>query len=118
MNRLERFINGLDFSRDDDVKEYVNRVIKTAISLDAYNLLGALSLIEEEIDFDSVNEASFTVYPSSKAKGMLQELLDAQLIDRKGNQILWTYTQIRDAVFEDEPTKHKFAELYYTKKME
>ena len=108
IEKLESFKEGLDFSQDDDVKEYMNRVIKSGISLKAYNLLKDLSVIEEEIDRDSIYEASR--YPLREEMG---ELIDASMIERIGNKIVWKYSQIKETIFEDNPKRHGLAAAYY-----
>nr|MDO8083118.1 DUF4062 domain-containing protein [Candidatus Freyarchaeota archaeon] len=115
IKKLERFKERLDFSRNDDVKEYMNRVIKSGISPEAYNLLKDLSVIEEEIDRDIIYESYSAVYSLKKEKFL--ELRDAYLIEGRGDNFVWLYNQIKEAVFEDIPERHKLAAEYYRIKL-
>jgi tetratricopeptide (TPR) repeat protein len=112
VQRLAGFKEGLDFSRDDDVKEYMNRVIKSGISAEAYELLENLSVIEENLDVDSILDVS----PEIRIR--IGELVDASILERKGSKYQWKYHQIREAVFEDSSERHRLAMQYYKKKLD
>ncbi len=103
VKRLKRFKEGLDFSQDEDVKEYMKRVIESGISPEAYEFLKDLSAIEEEIEEERLYEA-LSGFPYSKE--ILGKLFDASIMERVGNTIVWKYSQIREAVFEDVPERH------------
>nr|MDO8099672.1 DUF4062 domain-containing protein [Candidatus Njordarchaeota archaeon] len=114
LEKLESFKKGLDFSRDEDVKEYMYRVIKSGISSEAFALLIDLSTIEEEMLEDVLYEALSIVY-RSPTKERLGELLDSSIIARQESMFAWQYKQIREAIFEDKPERHILAAEYYNR---
>jgi tetratricopeptide (TPR) repeat protein len=111
ITNLENFKRGLDFSRDTDVKEYMERVIKKSVGLKAYGLLKDLSVIEEEMDGAIMDE----ILRNPEEMG---ELFDASIMERRGDKIGWKYNQINEAVSEDTPERHRLAIEYYKKKWE
>lgn len=113
---LESFRKGLDFSRDDDVKEYMDRVVRSSIRPETYIFLKDLAVIEEEIDVESIFKAFSSVY--SYCESIFMELLDTFILERKKNKFVWRYNQIREAVFKDNPRKHNLAAMYYKEKLE
>ncbi len=108
---LRNFREGLDFSRDRDVKEYIDRVIKKAISEDAYNFLKDVSVISNfnPIEMDILNEVF-------SKKDVLGEVIDANIMKREGNKLSWCLNQIHDAIFEDIPERYRLAYQYYQKR--
>ena len=116
IEELETFTKALDFSRDDDVKEYMDRVIRSSISHDAYIFLKDLAAIEEEIDVQNIHKAFSTVYSFSRK--VIAELLDAFILKLKGTAYVWQYHQIREAVFKDNPRRYALAAEYYKAKLE
>jgi len=71
---LRSFKEGLNFSKDTDVKEYIDRVIKKAISKDAYDFLKDVSIISNfnPIEVDTLNEVF-------SKRGVLDEVIDANI---------------------------------------
>ena len=108
---LRNFKEGLDFSRDEDVKEYMDRVIKSALSKKGYNFLKDVAIISHfnPIEVDILSE----VFPE---KEILGEIIDANIMKREGNKLLWEFNQIQEAVFEDTPERYRLAYQYYKKR--
>jgi len=113
---MGNFKIGLDFSRERDVEEYMERVIKSSMSSDAYNLLKEISIIEEKIDIASIYSAISEIKTYSKE--LLEEIIDVSIIERINNKFLWKYNHIREALVEDKPEMHKLAVKYFQKKIE
>jgi tetratricopeptide (TPR) repeat protein len=109
VGRLQNFRKGLDFSKDDDVKEYLDRVIRSALSEEAYSFLEKLSIIEDDIDFETI----FEIFPDKNIYG---ELIDAQILEREGGKIKWVFHQIRQAIVKETIEAHELAFEYYRKR--
>ena len=109
---LKSFKEGLDFSRDRDVEEYTDRVIKKAVSKDAYNFLKDVSIIS---NFNDPIEMDILTEVFSK-KEVLGEVIDANMMRVEGNTLLWELSQIKDAIFEDISERYRLAYQYYQKR--
>jgi tetratricopeptide (TPR) repeat protein len=116
IEEMASFKEGLNFSRDTDVKHYMSRVIESGLSTEAYAALKDLAVIDEKIDRKAMYTAVSTVYSSSR--DLLGELLDASILDREESTLIWTYNQIREAVLEDDPRRHRLAASYYRCKLD
>ena len=116
IEQMASFKEGLNFSRDTDVKHYMSRVIESGLSAEAYAALKDLAVIDEKIDRKAMYAAFSTVHSSSR--DLLGELLDASILDREELTLIWTYTQIREAVLEDDPRRHRLAASYYRCKLD
>jgi tetratricopeptide (TPR) repeat protein len=116
IEQMASFKEGLNFSRDNDVKHYMSRVIERGLSAEAYAALKDLAVIDEKIDREAMYAAFSTVYSSSR--DLLGELLDASILDREESTLIWTYNQIREAVLEDDPRRHRLAASYYRCKLD
>ncbi len=117
IDNLQNFKEGLDFSREEDVMEYMNRLIKNSISFEAYNLIKDLAVLEKQTEIEIVHYAFLETYPNLSIE-IFGELLDAFIIDRKGENYIWSYYQIQEVVLEDKPERHRLAAEYYRKKLE
>jgi hypothetical protein len=112
---MANFKEGLTLSQENDIKEYMSRVIERSISPRAHLLLKELSVIAEEMDRDCIYAAGSSIYPSFP--DLVGELLDIY-IERVGSKIVWKYNQIREAVFEDKPERYRLAASYYGKRLD
>jgi tetratricopeptide (TPR) repeat protein/energy-coupling factor transporter ATP-binding protein EcfA2 len=114
ISKLESFKTGLDFSRDEDVKEYMSRVIEGTLSEGAHNFLKDLSIISKfdgEIDTRILSK----VFPKKEELG---ELVDAKIMQIQGSRLLFEYNQILEAILEDVPGRYYLPLQYYREKFE
>ncbi len=111
---LRNFKEGLDFSRDSDVKEYINRVIKEAISEASYIFLENVSIISNfnPIEMDVLIEAS------PEIRENMSEVIDANIMRREGNKLFWELNQLQEALFKDIPERYHLAHRYFQKRYE
>ena len=113
---LSNFKEGLEFSRDEDVREYMDRVFTTALSKDAYSLLKSMAIIS---DFDGIESVDLNIiYEILSKKNALMEIIDANIIKRDGDKLLWELNQFQDALFKDPSEGYSLAYQYYRKRYE
>jgi len=116
-NIIQRFRESCNFSKDSDVKEYLNRVIREGLlSKEAYLLSQGLSLIEEELDYDYIFRASKSFFPelaNNDIEDLFNELIDAFLMSRNNGKLLWSLSQINEILQNDIKELNKLAINYY-----
>jgi len=113
---LEKYKEGLDFSKPEHAAEFLERVVQEVLSEDAFQLLKRLSVInvevESNIDWKSVRR-TYKV-----GVDVMAELIEAGMVQKKeGKEGVYefSYHHIQDALVDDEG--HKEAVEYYMDKM-
>ncbi|MCF2144096.1 MAG: DUF4062 domain-containing protein, partial [Candidatus Heimdallarchaeota archaeon] len=117
-SELESIKEGLSLADSKTVKEYMERVIEKILSKNALEVLKALTLIEEELDRKSIYEALPVTNLQWNAAAIFGELVDTFLLRLSNGKLLWTYNQIKDALFEEKSDRHELAINYYKRKEE
>ncbi len=114
---IERFRNSCDFSKEDDVKEYLLRVIQEGLKSDfSFTLLSNLAVIDDIIEYEIILDAVKQTFPNSSDSlsiNAFNEIIDAFLMKRENGKLLWCLNQINEILYSDIEENHIIAVKYY-----
>jgi len=115
---LDDISKGFSFAEENTLQEYIKRVIKEALSPEAFRFLQNLAIIEEVIDWKSLSEAYSLTHPKLELKKVFSELRNAHLVELRNDIVIWQYNQIKEAIFVDPAKFQQLAIDYYKYKEE
>ena len=123
LEQIVEIADVFDLSDENDLLEYLTRIIKLSINNNSFNLLIALSLIDEKIDFDMIINAyqnMNTKLSTKEIQNQFLELLDAHLMLIEENKLIWSFNHIREILLNksDVSKNHILAHAYYKLKEE
>ncbi|MFW6185056.1 MAG: tetratricopeptide repeat protein [Halobacteriota archaeon] len=98
-----------------DGGEQLKKVVELLLSDQALCLLKSLSMIDEDIDYESIQDA-FTDFDN--LDGVLDELAQAGLLKTEEDTIAFTAPETKKMFSEDKKEYHSLAYNYYSKKAE
>jgi tetratricopeptide (TPR) repeat protein len=106
-----------EFSNDKQVEEFMERVVKGILSIEAFELLKNLSIINPELENNIDRKALKKTYPKDFDK-TFNELIDASMLEKRNEGVYqFTYRHIRDILRDNNKEKHELAKSYYENKM-
>jgi len=118
-DEFENYKSGLDMCNEEQVEEFIKRIVKDILSDEAFDLLKNLSIINPELENNLDRKALRKTYPAGFDKNF-NELIDAVMLDKKNNTegiYEFTYRHIRDILKDDTKERHERAKEYYENKI-
>ncbi|ODS36212.1 hypothetical protein BEH94_05145 [Candidatus Altiarchaeales archaeon WOR_SM1_SCG] len=115
---LKEFKSGLDFSKQEHVEEFMERVVREVLSKESFNLLENLSVINTEMESNLNRDAIKETYNAGNE--IFNELIDAGMLETKEGEegIYWfSYRHIQDALAGEDKETHQKAVEYYLNKI-